>query len=77
MSVPLNRDHSASPRPLDGTESMRFCATCGERLFVTLLGFWAHPHTFVAPIAGSEGPAGGMTFCGACSIFRGSIIHQV
>jgi hypothetical protein len=77
MAVPLERDHPSVPRPLVGEEKARFCATCGERLFITSLGFWAHPHTFVAPVVGPEGRDGGMSFCKACAIFRGSAIHQV
>jgi len=56
---------------------MRFCTVCGERIFITSLGFWAHSHTFVAPAAEPEGRGGGMSFCRACAIFQGSVIHQV
>jgi len=75
MSVSINRDHPAVPRPQAADEKSRFCESCGERLFITLKGFWAHPHTFVAPIpAVAEGSG---SFCEACAIFRGSVIHQV
>lgn len=76
MTVSLERDHPAVPRPAEAEEKIRFCATCGERLFLTLLGFWAHPHTFVPPALGPEGRSGGISFCAACAIFQGSAIHQ-
>ena len=75
MAVSIERGHPGDPRPAGPEERIRFCAACGERVFIIRAGFWAHPHTFVAKT--NEKTSGQGSFCAACGIFRGSAAHLV